>query len=1132
VADAVLLFPAQERWTLPDGRLTPLALRSLAGLVSVLGGGQGILPNQLTITLSDGSADQPALSFKADTNTGLYRSAANTLAISAGGTAVAQFTPDGLALAGVLPDSFLYADNERTIASTAAAQSGQLLIGRTGEAPRLGRLVGTPDQVVVAYDNDAADLVLSLPQSLGPGNHPTFDGVTLTGSLLLDGDDLRLYGPWDLLATSPYFQNTDVAADTFVGLLPGADSGTASAWAALADPTYTDSPYVTVGITGGDASAVNTAAMGVGVTLPLDLQVDGVTQVRLATNGHLLINTTTDDGTHDLQVGGSAALTGNLAFTGTNQRILADWSLSATSPYFQNAAAAQDTLVGVLPATGGLSARLVVMSSATTTDASYGTFGVTSGTNVTINSAAQGAGTVLPFDLQINNATAVRLSTASHLLIGTITDDATHLLQVAGDQAFIGSARRLRGDMSNATRANRLALQTSTANSNTSITVLPSGTAVQSGIDLYNNATPTNAGLFTAFISSTLSTLSSTSVGSGTALPLAISIAGTEAARFTTSQNLLIGTTTDDGTNKLQIAGNLAFIGTGRRFLADFSNATVANRAMFQTSTANSNTNVGFIPNGTAGLSSVILYAQSNPTNASYGRLQANAGSAAIFLESGITGTGTQLPLAFLLGTEAGRFSTGLNLLLGTTTDSEARLTVSRNTAALAAPASGTVLHLGAADSGVARIMVDSFAQTCQVAFRRANTTAAAPSALAADNAIGAIQGFGYDGTAYTGGVAQALILAGEAWSSTAHGTYFSWTNVANTTTTLREVMRLAGSGNLLIGATTDVGPALLVNRNTAAPQTPPSDTLFMIANSDGNSPRLVLDAYANLANITIRRANTTAAAPSQVVSGNELGRLSWSGYHSGSAYSGAQAALIGVAGENWTSSARGAYLTLSVTPAGSTTLTEGVRLNTTGNLLINTTTDDGTSKLQVAGNLNFPGNGRRITGDMSSGIGSIANRLIFQTSTTNVGTALTVAPNGTATACSIQLYGSSDVENAPRGILQVNPGAGAVQVITSPVGTGTLLPIDMVVTSTTVLRAATTGNILIGTTTETAGAEKLQVNGSLSISSATMIRTYTAFTNGAAGNTGTLTNAPAAGNPTKWIPINDAGTTRYIPAW
>jgi len=40
------------------------------------------------------------------------------------------------------------------------------------------------------------------------------------------------------------------------------------------------------------------------------------------------------------------------------------------------------------------------------------------------------------------------------------------------------------------------------------------------------------------------------------------------------------------------------------------------------------------------------------------------------------------------------------------------------------------------------------------------------------------------------------------------------------------------------------------------------------------------------------------------------------------------------------------------------------------------------------------------------------------------------------------------------------------------------------------------------------------------------------AFTNGAGASTGTLTNAPAVGNPTKWIPIDDNGTTRYIPAW
>lgn len=68
---------------------------------------------------------------------------------------------------------------------------------------------------------------------------------------------------------------------------------------------------------------------------------------------------------------------------------------------------------------------------------------------------------------------------------------------------------------------------------------------------------------------------------------------------------------------------------------------------------------------------------------------------------------------------------------------------------------------------------------------------------------------------------------------------------------------------------------------------------------------------------------------------------------------------------------------------------------------------------------------------------------------------------------------------------------------------------------------------------------------GTLSVTGAVVIGTglYTGATdflhhttaslaNGAAAQTGTLTNAPLAGNPTKWIAIDDNGTTRHIPSW
>lgn len=46
------------------------------------------------------------------------------------------------------------------------------------------------------------------------------------------------------------------------------------------------------------------------------------------------------------------------------------------------------------------------------------------------------------------------------------------------------------------------------------------------------------------------------------------------------------------------------------------------------------------------------------------------------------------------------------------------------------------------------------------------------------------------------------------------------------------------------------------------------------------------------------------------------------------------------------------------------------------------------------------------------------------------------------------------------------------------------------------------------------------------------LIRTVNAMTNNAGVAAGTLLNAPAAGDPTKWIQIDDAGTARFIPCW
>jgi hypothetical protein len=82
-------------------------------------------------------------------------------------------------------------------------------------------------------------------------------------------------------------------------------------------------------------------------------------------------------------------------------------------------------------------------------------------------------------------------------------------------------------------------------------------------------------------------------------------------------------------------------------------------------------------------------------------------------------------------------------------------------------------------------------------------------------------------------------------------------------------------------------------------------------------------------------------------------------------------------------------------------------------------------------------------------------------------------------------------------------------------------------------------GNIIAGTDNTydigASGASRprnVYIGTSIVTGSTTLHTTSVALTNGAAAAAGTLLNAPVAGNPTKWIPINDNGTTRYIPAW
>lgn len=117
--------------------------------------------------------------------------------------------------------------------------------------------------------------------------------------------------------------------------------------------------------------------------------------------------------------------------------------------------------------------------------------------------------------------------------------------------------------------------------------------------------------------------------------------------------------------------GNAAFTGTAQRITGDFSNATVASRLMFQTSTANAATVVGALPSGTGTEGRVTILNNSDPTASSGLDLRSLTTEAQIRANN--YGGGT-LPMTFLAGgSERVRITTTGNLLVGTTTDLSGR---------------------------------------------------------------------------------------------------------------------------------------------------------------------------------------------------------------------------------------------------------------------------------------------------------------------------------------------------------------------------------------------------------------------------------------------------------------------------
>jgi hypothetical protein len=143
------------------------------------------------------------------------------------------------------------------------------------------------------------------------------------------------------------------------------------------------------------------------------------------------------------------------------------------------------------------------------------------------------------------------------------------------------------------------------------------------------------------------------------------------------------------------------------------------------------------------------------------------------------------------------------NVGIGTTAPAT-KITINNNTVLPSAgpPSSGSSIWTVGGDSVASGLSFDSFAIQTNFITRRANGTAASPTALATGNNIFQFAARGYGATGYsTAGRAQFSFLAGENWTDTAQGTYITFSTTTNGTATALERMRIDDAGNLLFNS-------------------------------------------------------------------------------------------------------------------------------------------------------------------------------------------------------------------------------------------------------------------------------------------------------------------------------------------
>lgn len=251
------------------------------------------------------------------------------------------------------------------------------------------------------------------------------------------------------------FQSSTTNGATSLTIIPNGTS-TISSFGVFNNSTPTNSSYGAIVANGATDVQLQSAALGTGTFLPLNIQTQGATQVQIPA-GVVAVNNLTLQGSTTgnpviVGVGGSDANasirlspkgtgnvqvnSGNLVFNTTGQRITGDFGNATVSSriMFQSSVANGSTAISAIPNGTNVTAALTAFNAANPDAASF-ISAVVNGTGAFINSGQTGAASFLPLNFQTSNTIQAQVLTGV-----TAVNYLTLQGSLAGNAVTLGAA--------------------------------------------------------------------------------------------------------------------------------------------------------------------------------------------------------------------------------------------------------------------------------------------------------------------------------------------------------------------------------------------------------------------------------------------------------------------------------------------------------------------------------------------------------------------------------------------------------------------------------------------------------------------------------------------------------------------